>query len=197
MMETGFSLNFVFDGLKPVLTKCQMVAMSICILSPVAFNSTVAIENKPVQIYRISKVAHKLTENEKVTFAKFSDDITSLVDTIHPFIDMIIPLAYHNGVGITDSQLLILEQRIVELRENTQKITQQMQQIHLDHHSFFNKLDEFIHKMVILCQVLKSAKYKLITDRVVSERLYKGTQSVGYTFNQTESFDEFKKAMMV
>ncbi|MGF7432098.1 hypothetical protein [Pasteurella bettyae] len=194
---TTFSLNLIFDGLKPILTQCKTVAMSVFVLSPVALNTAISTENTPIQIHRIHHFSHKLTESEKVHFSQFADQMVKLIDTINPFIDFVTNIAIDNGALISDKHLMILEQKLIEFQENTQKIAQIMNQTGLKKPLFTMKLAVFSQKMANFCDTLKSAKYKSESDEVIAGRLYKGKESVGYSYNPQHTFDDFKKAMMI
>ncbi|MBB5151589.1 hypothetical protein [Histophilus somni] len=58
------------------------------------------------------------------------------------------------------------------------------------------ELDNLNEKMITFSQIVKSAKYKAISDEVISARIYQGKKSVGYRFNAEHNFDEFKKAIL-
>lgn len=195
---THFSLNLIFDGLKPILTQCKTVAMSAFILSPIALNEQPnLIENKPIQINSINTINHQLTEKEKANFAHFSSTMISLIDTISPFIDFATTIAYENGALISDEQLIELDQKLDLFEILSQQITSKMQQFGLKNSLFVEKLSEFNLKMTTFCDVVKSVKYKAMLDDIVQNRVYTGVDSVGYTYNPEHSFDDFKKAMMI
>lgn len=195
---TTFQLNLIFDGLKPIFTQCKAVAISACLLSPIALSTPVlSQENKPVQIHSIHNVGHKLTETEKISLTHLANHIISLIDTINPFIDFASQIAYDNGSLIPDADLSKLEQKIMEFQENTQQIKQKMYQSEWENAMLIDKLSVFGQKITTFCNIVKSVKYKSMSDEVITNRLYQGIESVGYSYSAEHSFDDFKKAMMM
>lgn len=190
---TNFSLNLIFDGLKPIFTQCKIAAMSAFIL-PVAFNTPQInlTENKPIQIRSINITSQYI----KTELNTFIENMIGLINTINPFIDFATQIAYESGALIPDQDLVELEQKLREFNQITQQITMNMPQSVPENKYFVEKLTSLSQKMTIFCQVVKSVKYKAMSDEVVSTRVYQGKESVGYRFSAEHSFDDFKKAML-
>ncbi|EGV05807.1 hypothetical protein HMPREF9952_0781 [Haemophilus pittmaniae HK 85] len=49
----------------------------------------------------------------------------------------------------------------------------------------------------MFCNIVKSEKYKKESDKVVLSRVYRTPEDAGYTYKSSDSFDDFKKAMMM
>lgn len=60
-----------------------------------------------------------------------------------------------------------------------------------------HKLSELVQKVNAFCHVVKSVKYKSLSDEIVLHRVYQGDETVGYSYNEQHSFEDFKKAMMM
>ena len=58
-------------------------------------------------------------------------------------------------------------------------------------------LQSFSNKMHTLCNMMKSEKYKQESDKVVLSRIYRTPEDAGYTYKSSDSFDDFKKAVMM
>lgn len=191
---THFSLNPIFDGLKPIFAQCKIAVMSVFVLSPVAFSATQSnvVENKPIQIRGINAISqHTNTE-----LNQFIDNMIGLINTINPFIDFTTQIAYEMGALISDQDLIELEQRLKDFNQITQQIKVNMPQSIEKNKIFVEKLMSLSQKMTIFSQVVKSVKYKAISDKVISTRIYQGEESVGYRFNAEHNFDEFKKLIL-
>lgn len=191
---THFSLNQIFDGLKPMLTQCKMAMMSVFVLSPVAFNANqiYIVENKPIQIRSINTIS----PNINTELNTFINNMIGLINTINPFIDCLTQIAYEIGALITEQDLIELEQNLKEFNQITQQIKVNMSQPVAQNRVFVEKLISLNEKMITFSQMVKSAKYKAISDEVISARFYQGEKSVGYRFNAEHNFDEFKKAIL-
>lgn len=189
---TELSLNSIFDGLSPFTRKLNAFVISTSLLgtSVVCPAQVVKKTSASLSIYAIIEdYQTHLTKREK--FEEDIEDIINLTDTINPFIDFLISRAEQISHTINISDLVRLKNKYEEYHHLMMKIKP------LQHHKeLVGKLNLVEQKIADFYQLLTAYKYKQELEHITQTRLYNGEQSVGYTFDSSHSFSDFKKHLL-
>lgn len=191
---TNLSLNPIFEGLEPIFKQLKTAAISACLVVPAALNIQVkSVET--VQIVSVQKLG--LSPQEKQAFYEFASNAINLVQVTSALTDFAISLAPQAFNVISTNDIQSLEEKMNEYDHLITNIISEMNQFDLNHPTLVSELNNLSNKMHMFCNIVKSEKYKKESDEVVLSRIYRTPEDAGYTYKSSDSFDDFKKAVMM
>ena len=183
---TNLSLNPIFESFTPIFKQLKTVAMSALLIVPFAANHPVRNSAQSVNIFRVQADESKLSKQD-------IEKIIDMVRAVSAITDFVITSITPESLSYIDlDDILTLEDKINRYDDLSYKIMAKTQFLELS-----STLQSFSNKMHTLCNMMKSEKYKQQSDEVVLSRLYRTPNDVGYTYNSSHSFEDFKKAMMM
>ncbi|MDH2998765.1 hypothetical protein A1D22_11335 [Pasteurellaceae bacterium LFhippo2] len=106
-----------------------------------------------------------------------------LLDAVIHLMPMIVSELSDREISDFGQELLILDKLVVSLSSNIND-------------SFSKTVIQFSEKVHLMYQTMVSEKYKQTADKILVDRLYQDGKSVGYQFKPSDSFDDFKKAIL-
>ncbi|WP_032092069.1 hypothetical protein [Necropsobacter rosorum] len=183
---TNLSLNPIFESFAPIFKQLKTAAMSALLIVPLAENHPVPNTTQSVNIFSVQADKSKLSNQD-------IEKIIDMVRAVSAITDFVITSITPESLSNIDlSDVLTLEDKINRYDDLAYKIMANTNSPELS-----STLQSFSNKMHTLCNMMKSEKYKQQSDEVVLSRLYNSNQDVGYTYNSSHSFDDFKKAMIM
>lgn len=172
----------------------------ILLAAPLMVNTEVDIKSLPSSY--VSQVQndtrHNLLENSNDVDALIGELSISLVSQVNAalaLLDIVIDAAVDVASSISEDELYNFGSDS-ELISRVGQYLIQYEKMHSNNINFIKAIEQFSSKVNELYLALYASKYKGQTDKVIIERSYQGKHSVGYTFDPSHSFNDFKKALL-
>ncbi|WP_439291243.1 hypothetical protein [Lonepinella koalarum] len=189
---TNYSLQPIFESLKPIFSKFNTLAASLLLVSPVAVNNNSYITQHQKQTMQADQV---LPTVQRLELQQFIEQNIALFDTINPLIDLATSMVFAHQQVIADEEVNQLESMINEFNGLSEKLIATFKQQQIPTAIFEQKADLFSAKLARFCQMAKAVSYKVAFDEYILPRTYQGEESVGYRFDRNHTFEDFKRAM--
>lgn len=183
----NLSLNLIFEDLSPIFKRLKTITTASALMMipfTVPSQSIQHIQHN-IDISSIKDTAVTRNFNNKLN--KVMTTIEKLSSRTDYFINS---LTSEKLRTVKLQDILNIELEINQLDLIIKEIIDENRSISLS-----SELKKLSKKMHLLCDMMKSEKYKQQSDEVLLSRSYQGEDSVGYTYNPEHSFDDFKKSI--
>lgn len=172
----------------------------ILLIAPFMVNTEVDVKSLPSsEVSQIhSGTHHNLSENSSDIDALIEHLSASLVRQVNAalaLLDIVIDSAVEVASSISEDELYSFGSDS-ELVSRIGQYLIQYEKIHSNNVSVIRAIEQFSSKVNELYLALYASKYKEKADEVIIARSYQDRHSVGYTFDPSHSFDDFKKALL-
>lgn len=172
----------------------------ILLAAPLMVNAEVDV--KPLSSLHMSQIQsdtrHNLSENcndADALIENLSMILVSQSNAALALLDIVINDAVEVAGSISEDELYSFGNDS-ELVSRLGQYLIQYEKTHSNNVNFIKAIEQFSSKVNELYLALYASKYKEKADEVIIARSYQDRQSVGYTFDPSHSFDDFKKALL-
>lgn len=170
----------------------------ILLAAPLMVNAEVDVKSLPSsEVSQIhSGTHHNLSENSSdIDIEHLSASLVSQSNAVLALLDIVINDAVEVAGSITEDELYSFGNDS-ELVSRLGQYLIQYEKTHNNNVDFIKAIEQFSSKVNELYLALYASKYKEKADEVIIARSYQDRHSVGYTFDPSHSFDDFKKALL-
>lgn len=126
---------------------------------------------------------------------QISETLIPQIDFALVLLDTIIGEAFYVSELIPENELIEFGQDVTALKHISHNLIKYGNQSGYGL-NFAGSVESFSEKVEELYTALYAGKYRHTADQVILPRSYRGEESVGYTFDPSHSFDDFKKALL-